>query len=94
MPRAPAGRDGRPVTTDRRIVYPFRDDGRSRSWSIPYRGEEPADAVQVEHDPGAAEPWTAHYAMGGWPRAALAPADLDRVLAGVELRDLRGQRVR
>lgn len=82
------------MSAERRTIYPFRDDGRSRSWSIPYRGEESADAVQVDHDPGAAEPWTGHYAMGGWRRAALASEDLDRVLVGVELRDLRGQRVR
>ena len=46
------------MTADRSIVYSFRDDGRSRSRSIPYHGEDPADAVavQVEHDPGAAEP--------------------------------------
>ena len=77
-----------------RIIYPCRDDGKTRAWSIHYQGEEPADAVQVEHDPGAAEPWTVHYARGGWPRAAIELADLERVLAGVELHDLRGLQIR
>ncbi|TGD94075.1 hypothetical protein [Methylobacterium nonmethylotrophicum] len=78
----------------RRIVYSYRDDGTTRFWSIPYHGEEPANAVHVEYDPGAAVPWTAHYALGGWPRAAIEPADIERVLAGVELRDNRGWRIR
>ncbi len=82
------------MSVDRRIVYPFSDDGTTRAWSIPYEGEEPADAVQVEHSPGAAAPWTGHYARGGWRRAALSPEELERILAGVELRDHRGQRVR
>lgn len=82
------------MTAERRIVYPYRDDGTVRASSVPYQGEEPADAVQVEHDPGAAEPWTGHYARGGWRRAALSVEDLDRVLASFELRDLRGRRAR
>ncbi|MGX7709274.1 hypothetical protein [Methylobacterium sp. Gmos1] len=77
-----------------RIVYPYRENGTTRAWSIPYEGEEPADAVQVEHDPRAAEPWTGHYARGGWRGDALTAEDLERVLVGVELRNLRGQRVR
>lgn len=50
--------------------------------------------MQIAYDPGAAEPWTGHLACGGWRRATLSVADLEQMLAGVELRDLRGQRVR
>jgi hypothetical protein len=82
------------VSSERRAVYPYRDDGTTRAWSVPYQGEEPADAVQVEYDPGATEPWTAHLARGGWRRAARSAEDMERVLADVELRDPRGQLVR
>lgn len=78
----------------KRVVYAYQDDGTVRAWSIPYQGDEPADAVLVEHDPNAAEPWTGHYARGGWPRAALSEADLEELLQGVELQDHRGRRIR
>ena len=80
--------------TGKRIAYPYRDDGRTRAWSIPYQGDEPADAVEVEHDPDAAEPWTARYASGGHPRKPLDTIELDELLQRVELQDVRGRRVR
>ncbi|BAR47313.1 hypothetical protein Maq22A_1p38425 (plasmid) [Methylobacterium aquaticum] len=66
---------------------PSPTTGRTRPTPSPYRSS--TTLARPSHRPAAAQ-----WAGAGGGRAALAPVDLERLLAGVELRDLRGQRVR
>jgi hypothetical protein len=78
----------------REVRYPFITNGAVRVWSIPFRGDEPGDAIQVTHNPQAADIWQGTVCSGGWLRRLLEEEELAEALRPYELRDAKGKRYR
>lgn len=76
------------------VAYPCHDDGKFRTWALPYNGDEIADAIQVEHNPRSPCAWSVYIMLDGVRVAALSAREAENTLASYELRDHRGRRFR
>ena len=78
----------------REVRYPFITNGAVLVWSIPFRGDEPGDAIEVTYSPQGADTWHGFISGGGWLNRMLQPAELEEALKPYELRDTRGKSFR